>query len=224
MNNTTTNVTILMPLFNGVEFLSESVQSVIYQTYANWNLIIGVNGYSENSKVFSIAQEYSNVDSRIKVLDLFRCNGKIETLLTMLQYVDSDCNWIALLDVDDKWMPNKLAKQIPFTNQFDVIGTMCQYFGNSILIPSLPMYDFSYFNFLQFNPIINSSVLLKKCYCLWNTKMVVEDYELWLMLRSQQLKFYNVPDILVRHRIHNESAFNTKDFSKEIEEFKRKYG
>lgn len=217
------HVTILMPLYNGIEFLSESVQSVLKQTYSNWTLLIAVNGYNENSTVFQQAQKYSSIDVRIQVLDLYTCKGKIETLLKMMQYVNKSSEWIAMLDVDDIWLPNKLEKQIPFTKNFDVIGSICQYFGNSTHIPSLPMYDISNCNFLMYNPVINSSVLLKKCYCLWTTEMVVEDYELWLMLWSQKRKFYNVPDILVRHRVHNNSAFNTKDFSKEIEQIKQKY-
>ena len=67
-------------------------------------------------------------------------------------------------------------------------------------------------NFINGNPVINSSVLLKKELCYWDKNYEgIEDYELWLRLRKQNKKFYNLPDILVRHRIHKTSHFNTQN-------------
>jgi len=217
------HVTILMPVFNGLEFLQESVPSVLKQTYQNWTLMIGVNGYCENSKEFQETKKLRELDTRIQVFDFHFCKGKVQTLLEMLQHIDRNSEWVSLLDVDDIWLPLKLEKQIPFTKEFDVIGTMCQRFEDNTEIPLLSMYDISKTNFFVSNPIVNSSVLIRKCYCQWTADMVVEDYELWIKLRVQNKKFYNVPDVLVRHRVHRQSAFNTKDFSKEIESMKQKY-
>jgi len=51
-------ISILIPLYNGIEFLEESVNSVINQTYSQWELLIGVNGYSTNSDIYFKAKEY----------------------------------------------------------------------------------------------------------------------------------------------------------------------
>ena len=51
-------ISILMPIYNGIEFINDSVMSIIQQKYANWELIIGVNGHPPNSEVFRIAQKY----------------------------------------------------------------------------------------------------------------------------------------------------------------------
>ena len=117
--------------------------------------------------------------------------------------------WISLLDVDDIWSPYKLAYQFPYMPSYDVIGTKCQYFGDSKAIPSIPSGDLKNFDFLKCNPIVNSSCLLKKNLCRWEENGI-EDYDLWLKLWKDGKYFYNVDKILVLHRIHQESAFNSK--------------
>jgi hypothetical protein len=58
--------------------------------------------------------------------------------------------------------------------------------------------------------LLNSSVVLKKELCYWNpdNKVGLEDYELWLRLRHQYKKFYNISEVLTYHRIHKKSFFN----------------
>jgi teichuronic acid biosynthesis glycosyltransferase TuaG len=140
----------------------------------------------------------------------------------MLKY--TKYNWIALLDVDDKWLPKKLESQIKFINNYDVIGTMCKYFGDSQIIPNLPLQNIVNFNFLLYNPIINSSVLLRKELCWWDKNHDgVEDYDLWLRLWRQNKKFYNIPEIQVLHRIHKQSAFNAQGNNLKVEQLKQKF-
>lgn len=196
-----------MPIYNGIEFIEESVNSIKNQTYTNWELIIGVNGHPSNSNVFETAKTFEN--EKIKVYDLINIKGKSNSLNNMLDY--SSYEWISLLDVDDIWLPNKLEKQSIYMNNYDVIGTMCKYFGESSGVPSIPCGNISNFDFFRVNPIINSSCLLKKHYCYWNTQYDgVEDYDLWLRLRKQNLLFYNIDEICVLHRIHKNSSFNSK--------------
>ena len=77
-------------------------------------------------------------------------------------------------------------------------------------MPKIPLYDFSKFNFAKVNPIINSSSIIKKELCYWNEESSIKDYDLWIRLRKLNKKFYNCPEILVKHRIHKNSAFNSK--------------
>jgi hypothetical protein len=88
----------------------------------------------------------------------------------MIEYCNY--NWISLLDVDDKWLSNKLESQCNFMSNYDVIGTKCKYFGDLDLIPNIPTGDISNFNFLKVNPIINSSCLLKKELSYWDEKLL----------------------------------------------------
>ena len=202
-------ISILLPIYNGIEFINESVSTVIYQTYKDWELIIGINGHPKDSEVYKEAKKWEERDHRIKVLDLYTIKGKSIALNEMIKYCQYD--WISLIDVDDKWLPKKLETQIPRMDNYDIIGTHCHYFGDRNDQPSIPLGDLKNHNFTKVNPIINSSCLIKKSLAYWDKECDgVEDYDLWLKLWRQGNRFYNVESIQVMHRIHQDSAFNAK--------------
>jgi glycosyltransferase involved in cell wall biosynthesis len=197
-----------MPIYNGIEFINDSVTSILLQTFNKWELIIGINGHLQNSETYHLAKLYESIDSRIKVYDFFTIKGKANTLNEMIKYCKYDR--IALLDVDDIWHYKKLETQINYFDNYDVVGSKCIWFGDREgIIPKIPENDISDYDFSQVNPIINSSSIIKKELCYW-IENGIEDYDLWLRLRKQNKKFYNCPEILVKHRIHNTSAFNAK--------------
>lgn len=198
-----------MPIYNGIEFINKSVPSILEQTYDKWELLIGVNGHSENSEVYKFAKAFEEKNNKIRVFDFYNIKGKSNTLNEMIKYCNYD--YIALLDVDDMWYPQKLEVQSIWLNAYDVIGTNCIYFGGRTgLVPPIPLNDFSNFDFAKVNPIINSSVVVRKELCWWNPKIDgVEDYDLWIRIRKQNKRFYNCPQITVKHRVHNLSAFNS---------------
>jgi glycosyltransferase involved in cell wall biosynthesis len=207
-------ISILMPIYNGVEFIRESIPSVFSQTVDSWELLIAINGHPPNSTVYQEVLNYILTlnDSRIRLFDFHMCKGKSETLNKMI----SECayTYVALLDVDDIWLPRKLEAQLPFcqTNEnYDVIGTKCVYFGDiNNIVPNIPTGDITSFNFFKVNPVINSSSLIKKKLASWHSSTMLEDYDLWLRLWKQKYRFYNCDDVLVKHRIHQSSAFNAK--------------
>jgi GT2 family glycosyltransferase len=139
----------------------------------------------------------------------------------MLQFSNHD--WICILDVDDIWFPTKLESQIHWCFKYDVIGTKCQYIGDSGVVPAIPTGDLSDFDFLQCNPIINSSCLLKKGLCHWDGSLNLEDYDLWLRLWKQGYKFYNVNTIQVFHRVYRMSAFNAQGNNNNVPLLRQKY-
>ena len=69
-------ISILIPIYNGIDFIDESVMSVINQTYTDWELLIGVNGHPENSNVFLTAKKYEDKSHKIRVFDFFHIKGK----------------------------------------------------------------------------------------------------------------------------------------------------
>ena len=116
-----------MPIYNGIEFIEDSVPSVIFQTYKEWELIIGVNGHAPDSEVYKKAKKYES--DKIHVHDLHEIKGKSNALNEMVKMCKYD--WVCILDVDDTWHNEKLEKQVPLMPAFDVIGTNCRYFGES---------------------------------------------------------------------------------------------
>lgn len=206
-------ISILIPLYNGIEYLEEAIVSVINQTYKKWEIIIGINGHEPNSlieaKSLEIKHKYEEYDIRVIY---YNTKGKTETLNKMIDDIKYD--YVALLDADDVWFETKLEKQIPYIlSGYDVIGTQCQYIGDMNIIPSIPVNDISNYNIFCGNPIINSSVIIKKCDAFWDDPSFVrgyglEDYSMWFKFYYQKKKFYNVPEVLCYHRIHCGSAFN----------------
>ena len=204
---------ILIPLYNGIEFLNEAIESVQSQTLPLWELIIGVNGHPPDSEVYKETKYLVGcADTRIRVIDLYDLpqKGKSAALNAMLAYTKYP--HVAILDADDVWLPTKLEKQYPFVKDgYDVVGTQCEYFGELQGRPTIPFGDISTRDFFQANPMINSSTIVKKELCHWVSRWDgVEDYDMWLRLRKAQHTFYNVGEVLVRHRVHRSSAFNAQ--------------
>lgn len=204
-------ISILIPIYNGIEFIEESVSSVLNQTYEKWELIIGINGHPQDSEVYKIAKEYEKKAlGKIRVFDFYTIKGKSNTLNEMIPFCNY--NYIALLDVDDIWHAQKLESQSHQLEKYDVIGSNCIWIGDRPgIVPQIPVEDISDFDFALVNPIINSSSIIRKELSYWNKVWDgIEDYDLWLRLRKQNKKFFNFKEILVKHRIHNASAFNSK--------------
>ena len=215
-------ISILMPIYNGIEFIEESVSSILEQTYTSWELIIGINGHPPNSEVYKVAKEYEKRNNNVVVLDFVDMKGKSNTLNEMIQFCKYD--YVAILDVDDIWHPEKLKIQSQMLDKYDVIGSRCVWFGDRAgTIPSIPIGDISDFDFKIVNPIINSSAIIRKNLCYWKKELDgIEDYDLWLQLRKKNCKFYNFAEILVKHRVHQASAFNSKgNHNKAIQLLKR---
>ena len=201
-------ISILIPIHNGIEFIDDSVTSVINQSCSYWEILIGVNGHPENSEIYKIAKKYEKKHKKIRVFDFYFLRGKVNTLNELIQY----CNYdhIAVLDVDDVWHPYKLDIQLRYIKDYDIVGSSCIYFGDiNGTMPNIPLGDITNFDFRIINPMINSSVIIKKELCKWYNEGL-EDYEMWLRYWKQGKKFFNCGENLILHRIHSNSAYNSK--------------
>lgn len=203
---------ILIPLYNGIEFLAETLESIQGQTFRQFEILLGVNGWGSQSDIYQKALVFQT--ERCKVYDLPMCNGKAEALNALVK--EAKGSWIALCDADDLWVPEKLQIQydcIQHFPQFDVIGTMAEYFGEMSGNPGIPIGDLSSENFFNGNPLLHSATILRTSLAHWNGEnRILEDYELWIRLRYQnRAKILNIPYVLMKHRIHKTSHFNTRN-------------
>ena len=221
LSKTNPLISILIPLYNGIEYLAETCESVANQTYQSWEVLIGVNGWPENSEIYQqacqiCAQTFKN--QKYQVFDLHTIQGKPKTMNELTKLAKGD--WLALLDADDLWEPSKLEIQSRYFDKYDVIGTQCVYFQNLSGSPRIPFGDISSVNFWTVNPLLNSTILLRKSIVQeipWNgLYRGLEDYELWLSLRYDRkgTRFWNCSEILMKHRIYPQSAFNTTNSNK----------
>lgn len=201
-------ISIIMPLHNGAEFLSDSIPSVLNQTFKEWELIIGVNGLQrdEVAKISTMIHSYG--DDRIRGLVCKRGRGKTKALNNMVE--ESKYDLIATLDVDDTWEPTKLEKQIKVIDKYDVVGTDVTYFGDKDGSPNLFLGRIETLMFGWQNPMINSTVLMHKELAVWKEEWeTLDDLNLWIDLLKQGKQFYNIPEVLAHHRVHKKSYYNT---------------
>lgn len=102
-------VSIIMPSWNTACFIAESIQCVIDQTYQDWELIIVDDCSSDNTD--EVVYSFMN-DKRIKYLHNEKNSGAALTRNRAMREAKGE--WIAFLDSDDLWMPEKLEKQLEF--------------------------------------------------------------------------------------------------------------
>ncbi|TVZ52671.1 glycosyltransferase family 2 protein [Dokdonia sp. Hel_I_53] len=103
-------VSIITPLYNAQDFIVETIESVLSQNYINWEHIIVDDCSTDNS--VSIVKEFTGRDERIKLISLSRNGGPSEARNKAT--LEAKGNYIAFLDADDLWHPQKLNLQIEF--------------------------------------------------------------------------------------------------------------
>jgi glycosyltransferase involved in cell wall biosynthesis len=106
-------VSIIMPNYNCERFIEETVNSVINQTYQNWELLIVDDCSTDNS--VEIIKNCCNSDARIKLFINEKNSGAAASRNLALR--EATGKWIAFLDSDDLWTPDKLEKQIAFMEE-----------------------------------------------------------------------------------------------------------
>lgn len=209
-------VSVIMPAYNAEEYIAESIDSVVDQTYKNWELIIIDDGSTDNTK--AIAKKRAEKDNRIQYL--YQENGK-QGKARNYGINKSKGEYIAFLDADDLWDRKKLMVQISHLNKnpnIDLIFSQGYSLkGNKIsnydvrIKPIWTKEDLSIL--IEKNQIPILSVVLKK-------KLIstiggftenlsiqnVEDYHLWIMLLLFKFKFSSIAERLFTYRIHENQA------------------
>lgn len=115
-------VSIIMPSWNTARFIAESIQCVINQTYQNWELII-VDDCSTDNTDEMVAHFLT--DNRIKYFHNEKNSGAAITRNNAMRKAQGE--WIAFLDSDDLWLPEKLEKQIQFMKQGGIVLSYTEY-------------------------------------------------------------------------------------------------
>jgi glycosyltransferase involved in cell wall biosynthesis len=214
-------ISILTTVKDGYEFLEECAKSIFLQHchYAHisleWEWWIGINGHGDSGgpalqEALRI-QKVSGQRHRLHVVNMPDVEGRVAALNALCSKSKGD--WIAILDCDDTWEQDKLltqyvALQMVTDRRIDVIGTHCNYCGDMSGMPTLPSGWITTEMVEAGNPLINSSVMIRRELAVWEDRCGLEDYDLWMRLVRKGHALFNVPHPLVRHRIHKKSAFN----------------
>ena len=203
-----------MPVFNGEKFIRESIESVLEQTYDNFEYIIINDGSIDNS--LNVIKSYK--DSRIKIINNKINVGITKSLNIALKLSIGD--FIARVDVDDISFPERFKDQINYLQlnpRVGACGTQTKYIGshNSVIIR--PLHHDEIKAWLLFrNSISHSTVMFRKSMIFDNNLFYndqfdySQDYELWTRA-VKSFKLANLPNVYSYYRIHNDQIGNLKN-------------
>lgn len=116
-------ISIITPNYNCARFIAQTIESVLAQTYTNWEMLIVDDCSTDGS--YEIAQEYAEKDSRIKVFRNEKNSGAAVSRNRAIEA--SSGEYVAFLDSDDLWLPEKLEKQIAFMQKHDCDFSFTEY-------------------------------------------------------------------------------------------------
>ena len=181
-------VTIGLPFYNAEKYLALAIESVLQQTYTDWELLLLDDGSTDNS--LSIAQSYAQKDSRIKVIS----DGKNKNLATRLNELPSLAQglYLARMDADDIMLPARIERQLAILEthpEIDVLGTNAYIINDENAVTST-RYPLTPKNTLtRVKSFIHPTIIAKKQWFLENpydTKALrMEDAELWYRTHSK---------------------------------------
>lgn len=205
-------VSVVMPAYNAAATIKDSVWSVLNQTYKNIELLIVDDCSTDNTQIF--LNELSGQDERIKLMRLGVNKGVAEARNVAIRAAKG--KYIAFLDADDVWMPEKLERQLALMAEMNCFVSTCAYYrfrslGDWIGLSSPP-------------PIINYQLLLRgnsignltgiyDCEFIgkiYQKSVPHEDYLMWLQIVSKAGNVHTVKDPLAAYRVSSTSISANK--------------
>lgn len=208
-------ISIIMPAYNAEKYIGQAIESVINQTYTNWELIVLDDGSKDCTK--SIVLEKVKKDKKIRLLENNRNMGVSATRNRGVQKAKGD--WIAFLDSDDVWELEKLKKQVTFWQTHmdaKIIFTASSFINEAnkkadyiLHVPE----KVGFKELLKQNVISCSSVLVQKKYLLKYAMpgdKLHEDYTVWLKILEDGNYAYGIDEPLLIYRISSNSKSGNK--------------
>lgn len=217
-------VTVLMTVYNGGKYLKSSVQSVLNQTFRDFEFLI-VNDCSTDDSV-KIIESFN--DKSVIIHHNEKNIGQTKSLNVGLKLARG--KYVARMDADDMAFPLWLEKSVDYIEKhpaYAAVGSAAMVIdGNGkkkeIRRSPISLYEII-FRIFYAPPINHVSVLLNKELILQNGGYnedfkITQDYELWSSLIRNGYKLMNIPDILVAYRVHSSSIGFMEANKKGIEE------
>ena len=207
-------VSVIMPAYNSSEYISESINSVLHQTYQNWELII-IDDHSTDNTV-DIVKEYCSRDPRVKLVVSEANNGVAAARNIGLQVAKG--KYIAFLDSDDLWLPDKLKIQLSFMEKNHVAFSFSSYerfdSENKEKRAIVKAPEIITANDVLTNTVIGCLTVMVNKELVGNFRMPLlnhmEDNATWYTILSRGFTAYGLPTILARYRLHGKSLTQNK--------------
>lgn len=198
-------VSVIMPSYNASQFIAESINSVLLQTYSNWELLV-VDDCSKDHSV-EVVQKFIDIDGRVRLFPLERNVGAAAARNIAIEHAKGQ--YIAFLDSDDVWNEDKLKKQLAFMKQNSYAFTFSDYYvmeedgkktGNMITVPA----SLTYHQYLR-NTIIGCLTVIIDRKQIGDFRMPLikssHDMALWLLIMKRGFKAYGLKEVLAGYRL-----------------------
>ncbi|MFC1862375.1 glycosyltransferase [Thermodesulfobacteriota bacterium] len=211
-------VSIVIPVYNGANYMREAIDSALDQTYQNIEVLVINDGSDDQGRTDKLAKSYGN-----KIKYFFKENGGVSTALNFgIKKMTGE--YFSWLSHDDVYYPNKLEMQINFLkeNNFNLLAIFGDYdiidSGSDILyrnkIDHIQPHDLRFTLLSGYNPINGCTVLIHKNIFqkigLFNEKLpTVQDFEMWYRI-SEHFDFFHLNNFLIKSRFHDEQGIVTK--------------
>lgn len=207
-------ISIITPCFNAEKFIAQTIESVRNQTYSNWEMLIIDDCSTDKSK--EIINSFTTTDTRIKLIELKENKGTAYAKNQGLALAKG--NFIAFIDADDVWLPQKLEKQMKVLmhTQAAICFTSYQLMDeNSMLIQKV----------ISAPPKVNLTKYLKTTIIGFSTSIINrqvtgefsimnlrsrEDTQLWIHLLKQGHQATGINEVLTLYRVHANSLSANK--------------
>lgn len=218
MSKESVKISVVMPVYNAEAYLKDAIESILDQTFRDFELIIVDDGSTDNS--YKIIKKYSENDERIIAFRNENNIGIAETRTKGTKYAKG--KYIAVADADDISILTRLEKQYNYLekhNDCGVVGGFIELFDSNTgkIIGVRKYYEddanlrkrlFLYCPVAQPVCMIRNDVFNNLGY--YNPKYPpAEDLDLWFRIGTKY-KFANIQEILLKYRIHKESATISK--------------
>jgi len=206
-------VSVLMSVYNGEAYLVESIQSIVNQTFNNWELVV-VNDCSKDETV-KILSDFEKNNSKIKVIHNLKNLGLASSLNRAIDHAQG--KYMARLDCDDIALPQRLEKQIDFMESrpdIELVGCRAIPISTNSDAPTLHKITFIQ-NISQAlingeNPMVHSSIMFRRGIRYREKFRFAQDVDLYLNLLSQKKRMFNMDEELILFRFHDHSVSSEK--------------
>lgn len=217
MTNNTPKISVVMSCYNRKDYVSDAIESILNQTYKDFEFIIIDDCSTDGTR--EIIQKYADKDSRIVFIKNAHNLGLISNLNTGLELAKGE--YIARMDDDDISLPERFEKQVKYLDEHQditVLGTFIETFGKEDSMSWVNECDSSIINIIInfFNPMCHPTVMirnkfLKEHHLQYAAEALhAEEYDLWKNISLKDGKLANLPEILLKYRVHENSITLSK--------------
>lgn len=226
-------IDILLATYNGEKFVKEQIESILNQTYENFNLIISDDASTDNT--LNILEEYEKKDTRIKVFKKEKNEGLINNFEFLLKNVTSD--YFMFSDQDDIWKKDKIEKSINKLKEKNsgLVYTDLEIVDEklNVIYPSYWKYKQIYKKIIKYNNfealylnnfVTGCTILAKSKYIKdilplpRNSKFVLHDYWTALIISAKD-KISYVEEPIIQYRQHKNNRVGSSRKSDKLENF-----